>query len=121
VRRGLVAGYFHATPDLLTHAFAWTAAAGLIDLGVPPGFQESFAFATNGEHVVGMIAAGFEAGYAQHAFVWRASHGIVDIGTLNGSSRALDVNEQGAVVGDFVRPAGGAGTFLWTEAGVCGM
>lgn len=71
----------------------------------------------NGEHVVGMIAAGFEAGYAQHAFVWRASHGIVDIGTLNGSSRALDVNEQGAVVGDFVRPAGGAGTFLWTEAG----
>jgi len=43
--------------------------------------------------------------------------GVIDLGTLGGESEALDVNCDGQVVGRFVRPEGGNGTFLWTMKG----
>jgi hypothetical protein len=50
----------------------------------------------------------------QHPFVSTRAEGLRDLGTLNGFSRAEAVNEDGWVVGYFVRPEGGFGTFLWT-------
>jgi len=113
VHRGVVVGFFHATPapDLFNHAFVWTVPHGFFDLGVPPDFQESFAFATNGTLIVGLLSAPD----VQHPFVWSRSEDFLDLGTLNGESRATAVNDDGWVVGQFVRPEGGNGTFLWTR------
>ncbi len=113
VHRGVVVGDFRATPapELFTHAFVWTVPHGFFDLGVPPGYRESFALATNGDSIVGLLAAQFE----QRAFVWTRSDGFIDLGTLGGDSRATAVNRHGWVVGTFVFPEGGSGTFLWTR------
>jgi probable HAF family extracellular repeat protein len=113
VHRGAVVGHFQATPapDLFNHAFVWTVPHGFFDLGVPPGFQESFALATNGQLIVGVLSAPT----VQHPFVWSRADGFLDLGTVHGESRAMAVNHAGWVIGYFVRPEGGAGTFLWTR------
>jgi probable HAF family extracellular repeat protein len=111
VHRGVVVGHFQATPELFNHAFVWTVPHGFFDLGVPPGFQESFALATNGDLIVGVLATPLE----QRPFVWSRSDGFLELGTLNGDSRATAVNDDGWVVGSFVRSEGGNGTFLWTR------
>jgi probable HAF family extracellular repeat protein len=113
VHRGAVVGHFRATPapELFIHAFVWTVPHGFFDLGVPPGYQESFAFATNGDLIVGALGTQFE----QRPFVWTRSDGFIDLGTLNGDSRAAAVNRHGWVVGSFILPEGGSGTFLWAR------
>jgi probable HAF family extracellular repeat protein len=117
VDRGVVVGYFHGVPapDYRIHAFAWTVPHGFFDLGVPPGYTESFAYATNGELIVGQLSGGFMT----HPFVWTRSGGFVDLGNLgnpNDVSFATAVNRNDWVVGLFTRPGiGGAGTFLWTR------
>jgi len=112
VHRGVVVGDFRATPapEYFSHAF-WTVPHGFFDLSVPPGYQQSFARATNGNLVVGLLATQHE----QRPFVWSRADGFLDLGTLNGESNATAVNDDGWVVGYFVRPEGGFGTFLWTR------
>lgn len=123
VRNGRVVGYRVINAPFgmptLVHAFMWTPTRGAVDLGVIPGYTESFALATDGRLVVGLLAGGDAVvGFVQKPFVWSARTGMIDIGQqMPPVARATHVT-AGRVVGYFVDPAGAQGvrTFLWTAA-----
>src|SRR5216683_5640830 len=79
------------------HAFRWTPAGGLQDLGVTTGTESiATAISDNGSVIVGEArdASGF-----WRAFRWTASTGMQDIGTLGGpESAAYGVSEDGSVI-----------------------
>jgi len=73
------------------HAFLWTAADGLRDLGAL-GAAPSMALGINNRAEV--------VGGSGHAFLWTEQAGMVDLGTLGGrTSCANDINDLGCVVG----------------------
>src|SRR2546422_193771 len=73
------------------HAFLWTAANGMRDLGTLGG-TASMALGINNRGEV--------VGGSGRAFLWTQQAGIVDLGTLGGrTSCANDVNDLGYVVG----------------------
>ncbi len=73
------------------HAFLWTAADGLRDLGAL-GAAPSIALGINNRTEV--------VGGSGHAFLWTEQAGMVDLGTLGGrTSCANDVNDLGCIVG----------------------
>lgn len=92
------------TPDWPhVHGFIWKAGEGMIDLGVLPDGEFSYALAINDlDQVVGYgpTAPGFDFS-TLHAFLWESGTGIVDLGTLAGmtSSEAHAINNHGIVVG----------------------
>jgi probable HAF family extracellular repeat protein len=96
------------------HAFLWTAARGMVDLGTLGG---SFSYAgaiNNSGQVVGdsLTAAGED-----HAFLWTVARGMVDLGTLGGTySFAYAINNQGQIVGNAETASGEDHAFLWTAA-----
>ena len=80
---GLVTGFSdNASND--PHAFVWTRAGGIRDLGTLGGI---------GSYAIGIDAAGQVAGYSvvagtefhYHAFRWTAAGGMRDLATLGGS------------------------------------
>src|SRR5438046_8555706 len=73
------------------HAFLWTAADGLRDLGAL-GAGPSIALGVNNRREV--------VGGSGHAFLWTEQAGMVDLGTLGGrTSCANAINEAGCIVG----------------------
>lgn len=125
-----IVGYIDRGPSTLFHAFRWTTATGLIDIGTldPANNANRTSTATgvnaDGSVIVGLSATG--AGPIQHAFRWTAA-GMVDLGAPAGAtrdSRALAVNGAGDVlVGDAVFADPNAftgfrnGAFRWTATG----
>jgi len=83
------------------HAFRWTAAGGMVDLGVLPGSRSSYAAAVSadGRVVVGEGHEGMSSA-PEHAWRWTAAKGMVDLGVLPGfdSSRGTFVSADGRVV-----------------------
>ena len=94
---GQAAGYAYSDDFSSVHAFSWTGAAGVSDLGTLGG-QSSYAFAVNDAGQV--VGAANRADGAQHAFSWTSGAGMSDLGTLGGQfSGALQVNGAGQAVG----------------------
>ena len=98
------------------HAFRWTPAGGLQDLGVTTGTESiATAISDNGSVIVGEArdASGF-----WRAFRWTASTGMQDIGTLGGpESAAFAVNKDGSVIVGTSLTSGSTGSnhsFVWT-------
>jgi len=88
--RGEVVG-FAETRAGQPHAFLWTAADGMRDLGTLGG-TVSMALAINNRTEV--------VGSSGRAFLWTEQAGIVDVGTLGGrTSCANDINDLGCIVG----------------------
>lgn len=90
-------------------AFIWSEQEGMREIGTPGG-ASSFASAINDEGVV--VGHGETEEGATVAFLWTEAEGMVSLGTLPDapSSRALDVNLRGEVVG-----SSGERAFLWTD------
>jgi probable HAF family extracellular repeat protein len=89
------------------HAFTWSVAQGMVDLGTLPGADSSSAFAINNR---GEIAGASGA----HAVLWTAD-AIQDLGTLGGqTSEAHAINSGGWVVG-VSDTAAGPRAFLWKD------
>jgi probable HAF family extracellular repeat protein len=98
------------------HAFRWTPAGGLQDLGVTTG-EESFATAISGNGLV-IVGEARDASGFWRAFRWTASTGMHDIGTLGGpESAAFAVNNDGTVIVGTSLTSGSTGSsdcFIWT-------
>lgn len=95
-----------------SHAFRWTAATGMQDLGTFGGFDSgAYGVSADGSVIVGMA---YDPGNWPHAFRWTAATGLQFIGTLSagGTSEAFSVSADGQVI--VGRSDGGA--FRWTAA-----
>jgi probable HAF family extracellular repeat protein len=105
-------GPFGAT----NHAFRWTPAGGLQDLGLTTGDESiALAISADGSVVVGEARDG--SGFWR-AFRWTAATGMQDIGTLGGpESAAYAVNKDGSVIVGTSLTSGSTGSnhaFRWT-------
>jgi probable HAF family extracellular repeat protein len=107
-------GPFGAT----SHAFRWTPATGLQDLGLTTGDQSiAINISADGSTIVGEAtdASGF-----WRAFRWTAATGMQDIGTLSGpESIAYAVSKDGSVIVGTSLTTGSTGSnhaFRWTAS-----
>src|SRR5438094_792354 len=102
------------------HAFSWTAAGGMIDLGTLGGAYSAATAVNDSGQVVGESDPA-DGNRHRHAFSWTTAGGMVDLGTLLGGPRstATAVNDSGQVVGVSVitDDASSFHAFLWTAAG----
>jgi probable HAF family extracellular repeat protein len=103
-----------------THAFLWTSAEGLRDLGALGGLTaESAANGINNSNQV--VGFSFLANNSSaRAFLWTSSAGMKSLGTLGGnSSSAMGINDAGQVVGSSytTKNSSTEHPFLWTAAG----
>jgi probable HAF family extracellular repeat protein len=100
----------------IRHAFSWTQAGGMVDLGTFGGSASTAAAVSDSGQVVGFsdLASG-----AWHAFLWTQAAGMRDLGTLGGStSDAHAINDDGQVVGQSTTAKNGpTHAFSWTQAG----
>jgi probable HAF family extracellular repeat protein len=79
------------------HAFLWTPATGLQDLGLTTG-DESVAIAVSADEKV-VVGEARDASGFWRAFRWTAATGMVDLGTLGGpESAAFAVNGDGSII-----------------------
>lgn len=83
-------------------AFRWTEAGGIEDLGTLPGFDRfSGARGINDLGDIVGISTGFNPG--TRAVLWPTTGGVVDLGP----GGALDINNNGAIIGTLQAGAGG--------------
>lgn len=99
------------------HAFRWTPAGGLEDLGLTTGTQSiAIAISADGHVVVGEAT---DAGGFWRAFRWTAATGMQDLGSLGGpESAAYAVSRDGSVIVGTALTSGSTGSnaaFVWTE------
>ncbi len=82
-------------PPLQSHAFEWSAALGMKDLGTLAGGTTSMAYAINSSGV--MVGQSNAGGFpnAWHAVMWNPARKIQHLGTLSGGtySLAFGINE----------------------------
>lgn len=102
-------------PGLTHHAFSWSSAGGLVDLGTLGGRQSGAAALNGAGQVVGVSDTVTGDDPEPHAFLW-SSGALHDLGTLGGtSSAATAINDAGQAVGQSTLDATGrAHAFLWT-------
>jgi probable HAF family extracellular repeat protein len=112
---GQAVGYSYGGPFLF-HAFSWTQATGMSDLGAMGGADSQASAVNDNGQVVGTLNTSTSS---PHGFSWTQGGGMVDVGTLGGArSFAHAVNNNGQVVGlsstttTFVERG-----FSWTETG----
>ena len=112
---GNVVGGSHTADSFDLHAFLWTAADGMQDLGTAGHL--SLAKAVSGGNVVGSCGS--------HAFLWTASDGLQDLGVLGAPSVGVKQSSEatavdgGNVVGkstNYNSSATATGAFLWTAS-----
>src|SRR6185436_14307285 len=111
VRDGLVVGYSLNAAEM-GHAFAWSEAGGLVDLGVVAGATESFAWDTDDGSVVGQLTGPLSTS-STRAFIWTAATGMKTITPDTVIAQATSIT-NGRVVGWYVSDIG-ARPFLWTS------
>ncbi|NUQ46295.1 MAG: PEP-CTERM sorting domain-containing protein [Phycisphaerae bacterium] len=99
----VVVGRGHSTASgLLTEAFRWTSATGMVGLGDLPGgvfYSEAYAAPNSGATVVGVGSRSFSSD--TEAFRWTQPGGMVGLGDLPGGathSAAFDASADGSVV-----------------------
>jgi probable HAF family extracellular repeat protein len=103
----------------LMHAFLWTEANGMQDIG-------KLATKDTTSVAIGLNDQGQVVGYSgtqddrTHAFLWSKAGGMVDLGYLGGDasnvSHAEDINDAGQVVG-YGRATISNHAFIWTAQG----
>ncbi|MFB3827948.1 MAG: hypothetical protein ACE15B_14345 [Bryobacteraceae bacterium] len=98
-----------------THAFLWTPAGGIRDIGTLPGGTYSEAYAIN----IAGVAVGrsnLSGSPYMHAFAWRNGTPMWDLGAAaEGASEARGINTWGHVAGAWTAPGGTSKAVLWVR------
>lgn len=104
------------------HAFRWSRTAGLVDLGVPAGYDFSMGMAINDSGQVAGFAQ-FEQSFGSAALLWDPQAGMRDLGNLGFPwAMALGLNNAGRVMGNSLTAEGVGMAFSWTRAeGMIGL
>ena len=114
----VVVGEAHIANNAARHAFRWTQAGGMADLGTLGGKDSvANAVSADGNVVVGGSHTTNDAAY--HAFRWTQAGGMADLGTLGGTySVANAVSADGNVVAgnSYTASNGPQHAFRWTQA-----
>jgi probable HAF family extracellular repeat protein len=111
---------FSYGPPFESHAFEWSAALGMKDLGTLRGGTTSMANAINYSGV--MVGQSNSGGVPNewHTVMWNAARQILDLGTLPGGnySMAFGINDSDEVVGygNISNNNNAPHAFLWTQA-----
>ena len=94
---GQVVGYHHRCLAAGTVPFFWSPETGLVDLAIPAGFDEGYAWDING---TGDIVGSLRMNNRYHAILWREGE-VIDLGWMPGGnfSVASAVNDSGLIVG----------------------
>ncbi|MFG0286340.1 MAG: PEP-CTERM sorting domain-containing protein [Phycisphaerales bacterium JB039] len=117
-----VVGHTHSFLVTGSHAFRWTAAEGMRDLGYLPGGEWAWANDCSADGAI--VVGGCETPDGDRAFRWTASGGLESLGTLPGgaSSSAAAVTPDGMVITGLSDSADGFQVFRWTApAGMEGL
>jgi probable HAF family extracellular repeat protein len=94
---GMVIGQLTGPGGPPFHAFAWTRAGGMVDIGTLGGATTHARAIDSHGRVVGLSSTASGAG---HAFSWTRAGGMVDLGAgPYESSAAVALNDAGQVVG----------------------
>lgn len=101
-----------------THAFFWSAAGGMTDLG---GHLSQANVVNDRGEVAGMRTYTPEDG-TFHAFVWTETDGLIELGSLGGNwTEPFAISNNGQIVGDATITGSDAGpiwrAFSWTRDG----
>jgi probable HAF family extracellular repeat protein len=102
----------------LKHAFRWTPATGMRDLGALRDGTESLAHAISGNGAV-IVGEARNKDQFWHAFRWTAESGMVDLNTLGGTMSAAHAasNDGSVIVGKslITSATGSERAFRWTD------
>ncbi|HUR91201.1 MAG TPA: hypothetical protein VMY38_00860 [Gemmatimonadaceae bacterium] len=85
------------------HAWKWSAAGGLVDLGTLGG---NHSVAWNADRAGNVYGWASDAGGVQRAVKWPAAGGVIDLGGLGGNTLTGGLNKHGVVAG-WSTPTGG--------------
>jgi probable HAF family extracellular repeat protein len=113
---GLIAGNSDATSSD-RHAFAWTQAAGMIDIdSFRSRYSAPAAVARDGRVAGYYSVPGTD--YLNHAFLWSATNGMRDLGTAGGvESFVLAMSPNANIAGVVNLASGDQHAMAWTESG----
>jgi probable HAF family extracellular repeat protein len=100
---------------LCVHAFVYTPAKGMKDIGAPAGFKLAYGVAINNAGQVTGYA--YTASNIEHAFTYSPGTGMTDIGVPAGfiSSEGLAINAAGQVTGNATTSSGKVHAFLYSN------
>src|SRR5687767_10448170 len=102
------------TADERQHAFVWTQAGGMVDLGTL-GSETSWPTAINAN---GQIVGSYSAAGVIRGFLWSSTSGMIDLGTPSGMrADPSSINDDGMVGGVLWSASTGSQPFTWTQAG----
>lgn len=95
---GEAAGYYEVGVEgSSSHAFFWSEAEGIIDLGTLGG-TDSFAYDINDKGQV--VGTAKDSNGVNRGFMWTKQDGMVDLGTFDGVGCTLyGINNHGQIVG----------------------
>ena len=118
---GTVTGYYVPVDKFYQHGFVWTAATGMVDIGIPGGGDSTTAVC----RPTAINAAGHIVGYGrqvdgtQVAFYWTSTEGFTTLGTLSGAAdngnTAYAINNLDQVTGNLrFRRSPSYDAYLWS-------
>jgi probable HAF family extracellular repeat protein len=97
------------------HAFLWTQADGMQDLGTIKGWQNSIAYAISD---LGEVVGYDGLNSHETAFRWAPSAAMQHLpGSGTTDAVAAAVNSSGEIAGTYYLPGGAIHSFLWTKDG----
>lgn len=99
------------------HAFRWSGATGVVDLGVLAGADESLATDINDRGEVVGVVRRLDQSTPARAVLWRPGAGAIDLGVDGNVYPTLRNNNAGRVMGTTTGRNGFEQAFSWTKAG----